>query len=437
MKPTVFSKAGVFRSWAPRLLAVLLVTAFSPQALLAGEKPKRKRDVGGRGEVVTETVPGYAPAAGMTYHIFIPEGVEKRKKYPLIFALHGNGCVAKGHLNNLKRCSTGEFPIFVAAPQYQAIPGKTNGPMFRRRREGYIWILNRLEKRYPIREDGVYFEGFSMGGSFGSMWCYGMYKDNPEEFPFRAMIYNSGCYTPIEDEYAPRVPHLYFAGTEGETEKAINRQSREAFNSLFRLKREVRFHEIQGMGHKINAEVRKIIRDFIVSDVPEPRIFHRMHWLDSESAALALRIERGEWKEGWSLLLERTRDETLGSKEKSNALQLKSRFERHLKDELGRLGKKLKDGGTLTFEEYRMLRRTVESLPDTRLAKTAGRLLSGGGGFESLAGEYEAWKLFHIAWDLEIESPEKGKAAFEALVQKFGEPEYGKRARERLAALEE
>jgi hypothetical protein len=306
--------------------------------------------------------------------------------------------------------------------------------MFRRRREGYLWILGRLKKKHPIDAARVYFEGFSMGGSFGAAWCYGLYKSNPEGFPFRAMIYNSGCFTPVKEEYAPRVPHLFFAGTEGETEQAINRESRMAFNSLFRMKREVRFHQMQGMGHKINADVRRIIHDFIAADGPKPEIFERMWWLDSQSKELARRIEGGEWEEGWRILLERMGDGKLTPKERSNALKMKTRLERHVNEELARLKKKVEDK-TLTFAEYRVLRQVADSLPGTDMAKHARSMLAGKRKFEAFAREYEAFLLFHEAWDLEIEAPERGKAAFQDLGKSFPDTEYGGRARERLLAL--
>jgi predicted peptidase len=122
----------------------------------------------------------YADKLGvkMPYRLYVPEGYDSRKKYPLVFWLHG--AAGRGS-DNVKQISGGnesgthiwtaaanqsQFPAFVLAPQCP---------------EDHFWsepelneitpelqmaldILGVVEKEYSIDADQVYAAGQSMGG---------------------------------------------------------------------------------------------------------------------------------------------------------------------------------------------------------------------------------------------------------------------------------
>jgi predicted peptidase len=132
----------------------------------------------------------------MPYRLYIPEGYDSQKKYPLIFWLHG--AAGRGS-DNLKQISGGnesgthiwtvpanqsQFPAFVLAPQCP---------------EDHFWsepelneitpelqmaldILGVVEKEYSIDIDRVYVAGQSMGGlgvwallqNFPDLWAAGL-----------------------------------------------------------------------------------------------------------------------------------------------------------------------------------------------------------------------------------------------------------------------
>jgi predicted peptidase len=114
----------------------------------------------------------------MPYRLYVPEGYDSQKKYPLIFWLHGaNGRgtdnllhISGGNENGthvwIAPANQSQFPAFVLAPQcpedhYWSDP-ELNEPS--PQLQMALDILAAVEKEYSIDLDRVYAAGQSMGG---------------------------------------------------------------------------------------------------------------------------------------------------------------------------------------------------------------------------------------------------------------------------------
>jgi predicted peptidase len=126
------------------------------------------------------------------YLLFLPEGYDAAKKWPLILFLHGAGergtnlaIVAKHGPPKIDTSAT-NFPFIVVSPQCP---------------EGKIWsndlllaLLDEVERKYAVDTRRVYLTGLSMGG-FGT-WSLGL--SHPERFAAIAPICGGGeIITPL------------------------------------------------------------------------------------------------------------------------------------------------------------------------------------------------------------------------------------------------
>jgi predicted esterase len=239
-------------------------TALLMVPLVTAALPSQK----GLGQGDLKTIPvketGYE---GMVYHLFTPKGVRPGKLYPLVYALHGNGQNAETHARSIAKISTAELPVFVVAPQYQK-EKKFNAPVYPGAGEIFAMILRTTLKDCPIDKGRVILEGFSMGSNYSTAWINALAnrtkQDNP--FPFRAAWLNSTAVPPRSP--APRIPYLLFVG---EKETAVLgrinvlESVRTAYKSMFIADLDVRYIEIPGMGHAVNAECRRIMREHLAA----------------------------------------------------------------------------------------------------------------------------------------------------------------------------
>ncbi|MHC5037738.1 MAG: hypothetical protein ACYTHM_10515 [Planctomycetota bacterium] len=405
----------------PALAPVLIGLAGQAHGGEKNPKPGRKE----KGSVEPFRL---AKPRGMTYHLYTPPGLEKGRKYPLLVALHGNGQPATGYMKWVMACSSDAYPVFVVTPQYQAIPGTTNSPVFKGYEEGVLKIIQYLTWKKPIDPGRVYYQGFSMGAGYCSKWFIDLAKKEPDRFPFRAMIYNSGSWGLLQDVRPPPIPHLIFVGAKEDT-----RVYKAVFNQYFRWKREVRYFEIEGMGHKINRECRRIIREFLASDARRESPFSKMR-LDKKASKLAAEFEAGKWGEVWKTLLERIDGSDVSAGDRASARRMKEAIEVFFRKETARL--KTSAASLLKLSEYLRLEKITKAFPQTELAHEAVLAMDTALESKALFREVEAYIKFHKAWDLEIQSSDEGLEAFQALAKDFPETEYGKRAKERLHTLE-
>jgi predicted peptidase len=106
----------------------------------------------------------------MRYRLFIPNGYDPAKKYPLVLWLHGSGSVGNDNRKQISSASTlgthtwtrpenqSKYPTFVLAPQSSRAwtsPGEL---------QTVIEILEALEKEFSIDSQRLYVAGQSLGG---------------------------------------------------------------------------------------------------------------------------------------------------------------------------------------------------------------------------------------------------------------------------------
>jgi hypothetical protein len=120
--------------------------------------------------------------SSLPYRIYIPEGNDPNKKYPLVLTLHGMG--ERGNDNNWQltanKMSTSwaepgiqrKNPCFVIAPQCPVTSGWTDSPVY----EVLINLVESTLTKYNIDEDRVYITGLSMGG-YGTWNCISLRPD--------------------------------------------------------------------------------------------------------------------------------------------------------------------------------------------------------------------------------------------------------------------
>jgi predicted esterase len=359
------------------LLTILLVAgALSPQKSV------------GQGEFkeIPVAEQGYE---GMSYHVFTPKGARPGMLYPLVFALHGNGQKAKGHIRNIAKVSTADLPVFVVAPQYQK-ESKFNAPVYRSAGKIFDRILQTLLDEEPIDNSRVVLQGFSMGSNYSTAWINALTgrKDANKPFPFRAAWLNGTAVPPKEP--APKIPYLLFVGQkETAVLGRINvvENVRTAYRRMFTDGLETRYIEIPNMGHGVNRECHRIMREHLVA-MPDhtgavPAKLARMFPNVQE---LCL---RGRFDEALAKL-----DKVLevgNTNQKSKARALRGKIIKHVKKFASTVGKRKQP----TVADYRELARITESLSKhTTLRRTLMPALKKLEKNKVLALELTAWREF-------------------------------------------
>lgn len=414
------------------LLCAILLLA-SAGALRAAEKPgpgpKPAKASGGERLAVDVKHPG---AEGMQYHLFVPKALQPGKTYPLLFALHGNGHAAATMRNQLEGCSSDALPVFIVAPQYQK-GMKFNDPRWEESllfNEVFPLILKEVQAKYPIAPSRRYLCGFSMGGMYSCQWAYRQRKAG-EAFPFQALFLYSSCMPPRTPEEAPDVPYLMFVG---EKETAVMGtvnvlgMTRDTFNPMFRMGKDVRYLEIPGMNHAIGPVCVETTRKFIEADTPWPDV--RLKKASPACAALAQDLACGLWREAREKAAALEADGSLDEKTLLESKALHKAWREAAKQEADRLGK-----GPPTLEAVERLEALGTLVDDEDAGKKIAATLDKLRKSKGLAAELEARRLFQEARERERQDEAAGKPAFEALAKAHAATVYGQRAQARVRAL--
>lgn len=203
----------------------------------------------------------------MSYHVFTPAGLRRGQLCPVIFALHGNGQRAEQHIANIAKVSTGDHPVFVIAPQYQK-EARFNAPVHPGAGAVFAGLLAKLLAEAPVDPGRVILQGFSMGSNYSTAWIDSLTdrSDPGVTFPFCAIWLNGTAVPPRHE--VPSVPFLLFVG---EKETAVlgrinvRESVRTAYLSMFRSGLDVRYLEIPGMGHTVNAECHRLMQEHLTT----------------------------------------------------------------------------------------------------------------------------------------------------------------------------
>lgn len=421
---------------AHRLVAaavlLLVPSAVAPTDALAKGS---KGGGGGQGDFqkFDVTDPGYE---GMYWTLFVPKGVQKNARYPLVLALHGNGAASEGHARSIAQVSTDELPVFVIAPQYQK-GQKFNNPTYDNPEVAFLKMLHTVQEKHPIDPTRLVLEGFSMGGNFTCGWAFSAQASDPEFFPFRAAMLNSTA-TPPSGE-APKIPYLMTLGDK-ETNVLglvnIVAQVRGTFQTMSRAKSDVRYFEVPGMGHAVDVNCIGAMRELLATlpgldDTPwaDPK-------LPARFAPVKKACDASRFAEGLKALDELAKpDSEAPAPEKAKAVELRAAIEARLKKTAAAWTKQAEAVDDLL--PYDALVAQAEALKDEpALAEAFKAGVAKLEKAKSIRAELDARKAYQEARDKWVEDEEAGKKLLAAVgAGATGKTGWGLRARQHLQAL--
>jgi predicted peptidase len=220
----------------------------------------------GGSSLASRMQPGTFEASGyaypLPYRLFIPEGYDDRRTYPLVLYLHGAGGLGTDGVSHLSEdvaalVSTrlqGIEPTFVLVPQCP--PGdewvnRHDSAPFKNYSQARVpesdasrmtlELLKRISSQYKVDVNRIYVTGPSMGGS----GTWDLVTRHPETFA--AAVPVTGVNDPSRAPVIARLPVWVFHGTEDGISSVEN--SREMVASLRKVGSQVRFTELEGVGH--------------------------------------------------------------------------------------------------------------------------------------------------------------------------------------------
>jgi len=205
----------------------------------------------------------YSNEAGLTmpYRLFIPEGYDKRKAYPLLLWLHGAGGHGKDNLQQIsgdqipgtriwtKPTNQARHPTFVLVPQSQQGWGvfpKDNA--IRPELLMALEILNAVMKEFEIDSQRIYVAGQSNGG-----WgTWALITHNPRLFAAAIIV----CGVETVPNQADRVVGLPIWAFHGTKDPSIG-ATRQMIAAIQKAGGNPRYTEYEGAGHDIWDRVFK------------------------------------------------------------------------------------------------------------------------------------------------------------------------------------
>lgn len=180
------------------LVLTLLAAALAASAVSAAERPAPARRIETGFLDRTLTLDGIAHR----YQVFVPQGYDSARAWPLVLFLHGSGergadglLPTEIGIGTALRRHAERFPAIVVFPQ---APPDTRWPGDAT--PVALAALDRAMAEFHVDADRVYLTGISMGG--GGAW-HVAYRD-PDRFA--ALLVVCGRLVPVESAPAPVVP---------------------------------------------------------------------------------------------------------------------------------------------------------------------------------------------------------------------------------------
>lgn len=177
----------------------------TPEMLARMEQDNIKKEA--RRPLAEQFLEGEATWDGLTmpYRLFVPEGLEAGKKYPLVLFLHGGGERGDDNISQLTAYEGAlvwtkqQEKCFVLAPQCpDGEPGWLEKHCLNAKA-----ALEQIQAEYPIDENRLYLTGMSMGGG----GCWRMNYMFPELFAAIVPICSAACIRG-RDEIIPEAIEL-------------------------------------------------------------------------------------------------------------------------------------------------------------------------------------------------------------------------------------
>jgi len=226
------------------LLAFSGAAAARPQAADPSERFQGRIFTNGKGQ-------------SLPYRIFVPNGYQPKKKYPLVLWLHG---AAGRGTDNLKQIALGnataaraftdaavqkKWPVFVLAPQCpeRHVWANVQAAEMNEELRLVLELLDQVRMEYTIDADRLYVAGQSMGG----FATWDLLARAPERFA--AALPLCGRANTAAADKMKRVAVWAFHGAADETVPVSG--SREAIAALRNAGGKPKYTEYPGVGHNV------------------------------------------------------------------------------------------------------------------------------------------------------------------------------------------
>jgi hypothetical protein len=230
----------------------------------------------------------HAPGEVAEYHLFVPEGLESGRPYPLWIVYHGgkDGASGKGLAKSLGKLSTKEHPCFVLSPNMYTI-------------DAFDEVL--AEGTYSIDRNRIAVMGFSSGG-MGVRAALAGFMADPAAHPFDCFIVAS-TMAPVPDGFlATGTPFVVMAG-ENETPEHMKHPAlkqrrdgcrRSAWQSRSRAA-DVRYIELQGEAHSVGKPKHFAVLQHLMRGLGVERFQHRAKKPRDEARAMLDAANAEDW----------------------------------------------------------------------------------------------------------------------------------------------
>jgi len=197
------------------VFVLILLSLFSPQQLRTLEQ---------REKVLTPKVFNSSRGGTLPYRLFIPLHYDQKKKYPLVFYLHGGGGIGNDNLKQIDGGNgylidlfTGDetqtrYPSFVVAPQSPMEGWIKEDSITPTRYLHLVYeLISELRRTFSIDEARVYVTGQSMGG-FGT---FAIISEYPQTFAAGVALCSGGDQSKVAR--LTNVPIWVFHGAKDES----------------------------------------------------------------------------------------------------------------------------------------------------------------------------------------------------------------------------
>ncbi|MGC4066127.1 MAG: prolyl oligopeptidase family serine peptidase [Polyangiaceae bacterium] len=217
-----------------------------------------------RGEVYRRPGAAYA----LPYRLFVPQGYDAARSYPLVLYLHGAGVWGEDNVRQLtthvaeltstkRQSKDSAFVLVPQCPKGDEWVNRHDKPPFHNYEQSKVpeslasvlvfEVLDWLKQTYSIDPRRIYVTGYSMGGS--GTW------DFVTRHPgvFAAAVPVTGVSDPRRAEAIATLPVWAFHGEKDPVSPASN--TREMVERLRSLGAPVRYTELAGVGHDSDRAV--------------------------------------------------------------------------------------------------------------------------------------------------------------------------------------
>jgi hypothetical protein len=229
----------------------------------------------------------HEPGEVAEYHLFVPDGLDPARGYPLLIVYHGgkDGASGKGMCGRFARLSTAEHPVIVLSPNMYT-------------QDAYNELV--AEWKLPIDTRRVVVYGHSSGG-MGVLSAMAEYRRTSGRFLPAALICASTTASLGQGVYPP-CPYYVMAGeketpafVQNEILKERRRVCRIHALTMQQVFREVRYVEVKGSGHSGGTPTHAAVIQHAVAVSERAPVLLKARAGSLELALLLDLAQSGDW----------------------------------------------------------------------------------------------------------------------------------------------